>query len=74
MMTLMKGKELKRRRKALNLTQVELSEIFGVRSNTVARWENGVSPIPKLVVLAIETVERSAGKDALKKTLVKRRP
>jgi transcriptional regulator with XRE-family HTH domain len=67
----MKGKELKRRRKALNLTQVELSEIFGVRSNTVARWENGVSPIPKLVPLALETVERSLSQDALKKTRAK---
>lgn len=71
---MMKGKELKRRRKALNLTQVELSEIFGVRSNTVARWENDVSPIPKLVALAIETVERSPSKDELKKTRVKRSP
>lgn len=67
----MKGKELKRRRKALNLTQVELSEIFGVRSNTVARWENGVSPIPKLVALAIETVERSLSQGALKKRRAK---
>lgn len=67
----MKGKELKRRRKALNLTQVELSEIFGVRSNTVARWENGVSPIPKLVPLALETVERSLSHDTVKKTRAK---
>ena len=69
----MKGKELKRRRKALNLTQVELSEIFGVRSNTVARWENGVSPIPKLVPLAMETIERHPSQNALKKSRIKRR-
>jgi len=55
----MKGKELKVRRQRLGLTQVQLANIFEVRSNTVARWENGVSPIPKLVALAMETVERS---------------
>ena len=68
---MMKGKELKRRRRALKLTQVELSEILGVRSNTVARWENGVSPIPKLVPLAIETVERFLSQDELKKKRTK---
>ena len=67
----MNGRELKRRRRALKLTQVELSEIFGVRSNTVARWENGVSLIPKLVVLAMETVERSLSQDGLKKKRTK---
>jgi len=67
----MKGKELKRRRRALKLTQVELSQIFGVRSNTVARWENGVSPIPKLVVLAMETVEQSLSHSEPKKKRTK---
>lgn len=32
---------LKRRRKALKLTQAELADHLGVESNTVARWERG---------------------------------
>jgi transcriptional regulator with XRE-family HTH domain len=55
----MTGKELKRKRAALGLTQVQLAEILGVQPNTVARWENGVLVIPKMVSLAIATVERS---------------
>jgi len=55
----MKGKELKARRTALGLTQVQLAETLGVQPNTVARWENGVLDVPMLVALAVETVERS---------------
>jgi transcriptional regulator with XRE-family HTH domain len=35
----MKGKELKLIRERLGLTQVELSKLVGVTSNTIARWE-----------------------------------
>ena len=55
----MKGKELKARRAALRMTQVQLAEILGVQPNTVARWENGVLDVPRVVVLAVDTVERS---------------
>ncbi len=34
--------EIKQKRIALNLTQEELAEKFGVERNTVARWERGV--------------------------------
>lgn len=54
----MKGKELKARRAALRMTQVQLAEILGVQPNTVARWENGVLDVPRVVVLAVDTVER----------------
>lgn len=54
----MEGLELKNRRRKLYLTQVDLSEEFGVSSNTVARWENGVLEIPKMVELAMRAVER----------------
>ena len=55
----MKGKELKARRAALGMTQVQLAEVLGVQPNTVARWENGVLAVPKLVALAMDTVERT---------------
>ena len=35
----MNGKQLKRIRKGLGLTQKELAEELGVSANTVARWE-----------------------------------
>lgn len=66
----MKGKELKVRRTALGITQAQLAGILDVQPNTIARWENGVLNVPRVVVLALETVERSfpkAGKS-------KRRP
>lgn len=37
----MVGKELRAIRARLRLTQVELAELVGVASNTVARWERG---------------------------------
>jgi transcriptional regulator with XRE-family HTH domain len=69
----MKGKKLKAQRAALGLTQVQLAEILGVQPNTVARWENGVLGIPKVVVLAMETVERSLGKTRSKRPQKKTR-
>lgn len=55
----MKGKELKARRASLGITQVQLAGILGVQPNTVARWENGVLDVPRVVALALDTVERS---------------
>ena len=37
----MVGKELRAIRARLRLTQVELAELLGVASNTIARWERG---------------------------------
>jgi transcriptional regulator with XRE-family HTH domain len=54
-----KGKALKTKRAALGITQVQLADILGVQPNTVARWENGVLDVPKIVALAMDTVERS---------------
>jgi len=45
----MDGKELRRRRDQMKLTQVELSEELGVTSNTVARYERDELAIPEPV-------------------------
>jgi transcriptional regulator with XRE-family HTH domain len=67
------GTTLKTKREVLGFTQVQLAEILGVQPNTVARWENGVLTVPKVVVLAMETVERSFPKTAKTKRGEKRR-
>lgn len=42
-------------RKQLGWTQAKLATRVGVRSNTVARWENGIdSSIPVLVIKYLE--------------------
>ena len=45
----MDGKELRRRRDQMKLTQVDLSEELGVTSNTVARYERDELAIPEPV-------------------------
>lgn len=46
---LMTPKQLKAFRARHDLTQVQLAERLGVKSNTVARWEGGIHPIPQIV-------------------------
>lgn len=53
----MEGKELRKRREKLGLTQTALAEILEVKPNTVTRWENGVLSISKTVELAFERIE-----------------
>jgi len=62
----MEGEELKEKRIALGLTQVQLAEILGVKPNTVARWERGLLAVPRTVELAMETVERMYKKSGKK--------
>jgi transcriptional regulator with XRE-family HTH domain len=64
--------EIKQKRLALNLTQEELAEKFGVERNTVARWERGaIVPQAKgMLSLAFQTLEiekklQTAGIEAL---------
>lgn len=61
----MKGEELRRLRRQLGLTQVEMAERLGVAANTVARWErNEMSinePAARLARFLVET-ERPKGK------------
>lgn len=61
----MSGKELRKRRKDLGLTQEQLAERLEVTANTVARWERDEMKIPPFLGLAIETIERSRKETAL---------
>ena len=49
----MTPKELRTRRRQLELTQDELGKILGKTQGSVGRWERGKSPIPLWVSLAI---------------------
>jgi predicted transcriptional regulator len=52
------GDELKKRRKALDMSQGKLAELLGVDLKTVNRYETGAREIPYLFELALRTVER----------------
>lgn len=56
------NKTVKSARLALNLTQAELAELFGVSSTTLARWERGeVTPdAPGMLDLALEALQMKA--------------
>jgi len=49
------GRELRRQRLLLGLTQQELAERLGMARNTITRYERGFLPVvPKYVELAIK--------------------
>lgn len=54
----MTREDLQLRRKALGLTQEQLSRALDVTVLTVSRWERGVYPIPRHIELAVEALER----------------
>jgi transcriptional regulator with XRE-family HTH domain len=58
----MRGNSLKRKRKALGLTQRTLAERIGVHRITIAKWETGVEPIPKSIALLIDLLVKTEGK------------
>lgn len=43
----MKGAALRKQRKVLGMTQVELAHALGVTGNTIARWERDEVGIPE---------------------------
>jgi len=54
----MEAHELRAWREARSLTQPQLGELLDARWETVSRWERGVRPIPRVVELALRTIER----------------
>jgi transcriptional regulator with XRE-family HTH domain len=60
-----KGQKLKQKREFLGLTQAKLAEILDVKPNTVARWENGVLVVPKIIELAMLAIQIKMGKDVM---------
>jgi transcriptional regulator with XRE-family HTH domain len=57
----MTGKQLKKRRADLKLTQKELALKLQVEPNTLARWERELRVIPAFLDLALQTVELAVG-------------
>lgn len=51
--------ELRRRRKALRLSQTALSVLLGVRQSTISDWETGLVSIahPRVLDLALQKLE-----------------
>ena len=63
---MMTGKDIRRVREELGLTQAELATLLGVAINTVSRWEIGERTPHPVVLKAIQTVfaevrEKKAG-------------
>jgi transcriptional regulator with XRE-family HTH domain len=61
----MVGKELRAIRARLRLTQVELAELVGVASNTVARWERDEMAMRERragLIQSISATKRKSGK------------
>jgi transcriptional regulator with XRE-family HTH domain len=55
----MDGDELRRRRRALGLTQTELAELLEVYQATIGSWESGSRGIrhPRILELALQMLE-----------------
>jgi DNA-binding XRE family transcriptional regulator len=56
----MRARELKQARARLKMSQPELAEALGIHRTAVGRYEVGMLPVPKLVALAVEALERRA--------------
>jgi DNA-binding XRE family transcriptional regulator len=53
--------ELRRRRKALGMTQEQLAHVLGVSRQSVFMWESGRTTIPALLELALRCLEYECG-------------
>lgn len=56
------GKDVRRIRKRLGLSQPQLAERLGVTKNSVARWERGEMGIRQSVVILLGLLEQSSPK------------
>ena len=63
----MTGKELRRRRELIGLSQVALADALGLAPNTIARWERGELSIgsPKMLNLALNSLKAAGFRSAL---------
>jgi transcriptional regulator with XRE-family HTH domain len=50
------GQRLRAIRRELGWTQRELADEAGVTANTVARWERGERPIPRMLVSLLRLI------------------
>ncbi len=57
----MNGKELRRIRKQLELTQVQLAEELGINPNSVARQERGEIGISEPVARLVKMIAKQKG-------------
>ena len=55
----MKGKELRKIRRYLGLTQVEMAKRLGVTSNSLARWERDEVPIREVMARFIMLLRKT---------------
>ena len=63
----MTGDELRRVRKRLGLTQVQLAKELGVHWNSVARWERGEVGISEPVAKLLRILARPRGGETVRK-------
>lgn len=54
----MTGAQLRAARLRLGLTQQQLADTLDVDRTSVARWETGAQPLPRLVALALHGLAR----------------
>ena len=52
------GKSLAEWRRSVRVSQRHLAELVGLSRSTIARYELGAEPVPRLLVLGAATVER----------------
>ncbi|MBA2708260.1 MAG: helix-turn-helix domain-containing protein [Gemmatimonadaceae bacterium] len=68
----MNGDEVRRRRKALELSQDGLARLLLVTRQTVYSWERGLRTPPGMLALALEAIEKRKTWSALREAMQKR--
>ena len=58
----MTGEQVRRTRKRMGFTQAELAERMGTTRVTVARWEIGLVPVPKMAAILLRLLAQQARK------------
>jgi len=56
------GREFRKLRLRLGLTQESLGKRMGVRANTIWRWEAGRLAVPRLAALAMKAILHDEGR------------